>query len=324
MNIHTSPMRHFTSAADAGDVRQLVQEALALKKAPWSAGHIGKRKTIGLIFFNPSLRTRLSTQKAAFHLGMNVIVMNIDNDGWKIETADGAVMDSDKAEHIKDAVAVISQYVDLLGVRSFPSLTDRQADYADHTLQQFIRYSSVPIVSLESAIRHPLQSLADLMTIEEYRQTERPKVVLTWAPHPKALPQAVPNSFAEWMLAAGVDLTIAHPEGYELDEQFTKGAHITHNPAEAFEGADFIYAKNWSSFHQYGQILSKDRSWTVSAERMALTNQAHFMHCLPVRRNVVVTDPVIDSPRSLILQQANNRTFAAQAVLKRLLESLSA
>jgi N-succinyl-L-ornithine transcarbamylase len=253
---------------------------------------------------------------------MDVIVMNVSQDSWGLEMLDGAVMDGDKAEHVKEAAAVVGQYCDIIGVRSFPGLADRDLDYRDEVIGQFVRYAGVPVISLESAIRHPLQSLTDLITIEEYKKTARPKVVLTWAPHVKALPQAVPNSFAEWMNRADVAFVITHPEGYELDKQFAGDARVTHNQREAFEGADFIYAKNWSSFTQYGQILSRDRNWTVNAEKMKLTNGAKFMHCLPVRRNVVVMDEVIDSPDSIVIQQAGNRVWAAQVVLQRMLEAL--
>jgi len=316
-------MKQFTSVADVRNfLHELVQDAIALKQNPFAHQHLGKNKVIGLVFMNPSLRTRLSTQRAALNLGMQAIVMNADQDAWKMATGEGIVMNGDAAEHIKDAVAVMGQYCDILGLRSFATLINKEEDYAEQNLNDFIRYSGVPVVSLESATRHPLQSLADLVTIETYKKKPRPKVVLTWAPHPKALPQAVPNSFAEWMLAANVDLTIAHPEGYELDSSFTQGAKIVYDQKEAFRNADFIYAKNWSSYREYGQILLRDRSWTVSAEKMGLTNNAYFMHCLPVRRNVVVDDAVIDSPQSLVIPQAANRVWACQAVLKRMLENL--
>jgi N-succinyl-L-ornithine transcarbamylase len=251
------------------------------------------------------------------------MVLNTDKDSWKMATGEGVVMNGDAAEHIKDAVAVMGQYCEILGVRSFPMLVNREEDYAENTLHDFVRYAGVPIVSLESATRHPLQSAADLITIEQYKTKPRPKVVLTWAPHPRALPQAVPNSFAEWMLAAGLDLTIAHPEGYELDTQFTAGATLTHDQDAAFRGADFIYAKNWSSYHdEYGHILSRDKNWMITPAKMQLTNNAKFMHCLPVRRNVVVADAVLDGPNSIIIPQAANRVVAAQVVLKRLLEQI--
>lgn len=313
-------MKHFTSVKDVTNISALVEEVLFLKQQPYAFKHLGENKVLGLIFMNPSLRTRLSTQRAAMNLGMNVIVMDINKEGWKLESREGAVMDGDAAEHVKDAVAVMGQYCDIIGIRSFPSLENKEEDYAENVLNQFIRYAGVPIVSLESTTLHPLQSLADLVTIQEYKRTPKPRVVLTWAPHPKALPQAVPNSFAEWMCNAEVDLVITHPEGYELDEKYTWNATIEYDQKKAFEGAEFIYAKNWSSYKQYGKILSKDRNWTVSADKMKLTNQAYFMHCLPVRRNVVVDDEVIDSPRSIVIKQAANRLWAAQAVLKKILE----
>jgi N-succinyl-L-ornithine transcarbamylase len=300
----------------------LVQEALLLKKQPFAENHLGKNKTLGLLFFNASLRTRLSTQKAAQNLGMQVMVMNVSQDGWALEMEEGVIMNGDKAEHVKEAAAVIGQYCDIVGVRSFPGLVDREKDYREEVIQKFVQYAGVPILSLESATRHPLQSLADLATIEEYKTKDKPKVVLTWAPHPRALPQAVPNSFAEWMNRADVDFVIAHPEGYALAEEFVGHARVTHNQHEAFEGADFIYAKNWSSYQQYGQILSQDSAWTVDAEKMALTNNAKFMHCLPVRRNMIVTDEVLDSPNSIVIQEAGNRVCAAQAVLKHMLLSM--
>lgn len=304
------------------DLPALVKEALAQKQNPFADKHIGKNKTIGLLFFNASLRTRLSTQKAAQNLGMDVMVMNVTQDSWGLEMEEGAIMNGDKAEHVKEGAAVIGQYCDIIGVRSFASLTDKEKDIKEEVISQFVHYAGVPIVSLESALRHPLQSLTDVITIEEYKKKKRPKVVLTWAPHVKALPQAVPNSFAEWMNVADVDFVITHPEGYELDKEFVGKAKVTYNQKEAFEGADFIYAKNWSSYTHYGQIISKDPAWTVSADKMKLTNEAKFMHCLPVRRNVVVMDEVIDSPNSIVIPQAGNRVWAAQAVLKQILQSL--
>ncbi|MES2732901.1 MAG: N-acetylornithine carbamoyltransferase [Bacteroidota bacterium] len=315
-------MRNFLSVKDVPNLMVLVQEALLLKKQPFAENHLGKNKTLGLLFFNASLRTRLSTQKAAQNLGMQVMVMNVSQDGWALEMEEGVIMNGDKAEHVKEAAAVIGQYCDIVGVRSFPGLVDREKDYREEVIQKFVQYAGVPILSLESATRHPLQSLADLATIEEYKTKDKPKVVLTWAPHPRALPQAVPNSFAEWMNRADVDFVIAHPEGYQLAEEFVGHACVTHNQREAFEGADFIYAKNWSSYQQYGQILSQDTAWTVDAEKMALTNKAKFMHCLPVRRNMIVTDEVLDSPNSIVIQEAGNRVCAAQAVLKHMLLSM--
>lgn len=313
-------MKNFTSIHDAPNIEQLVQQAFDFKKNPLSQSDFGKGKTLGMVFFNPSLRTRMSTQKAAQNLGMNIISLNV-NDGWQLEFEDEVIMNGNKAEHIKEAAAVMSQFVDILAVRSFPTLVDREKDYQDFILQKFIQHASVPILSLESAILHPLQSLTDFLTIKENQKSERPKVVLTWAPHPKALPQVVANSFCEWMDYADVDLTITHPKGYELSPDFSKNATIEYDQNNAFEDADFIYAKNWSSFNDYGKIFSQDENWKISSEKMALTNNGKFMHCLPVRRNVVVDDSVLDSPNSLVIEQANNRTFAAQTVLFDLLKN---
>ena len=311
-------MKNFTSVTDVKKIKKLVKEGLALKKNPLAFKKLGKDKTLVLLFFNPSLRTRLSTQKAGMNLGMNVIVMNA-NQGWKLEFEDGVIMNTDKAEHIKEAAKVVSQYADIIGIRTFPTLTDKEQDYQDFILNKFIKHATVPMVSLESAILHPLQSLADMITIEEQKKTKKPKIVLTWAPHPKALPQAVANSFAEWTLASKYELTITHPKGYELSKKFTKGATIEYDQQKAFEGADFIYTKNWSSFNNYGQIEVEDANWMVNSAKMNLTNNGKFMHCLPVRRNVVVTGKVLDSKASLVIEQANNRTYAAQAVLKQFL-----
>ena len=280
-----------------------------------------------LVFFNSSLRTRLSSQKAALNLGMNPIVLNIGQDSWKLETELGVVMDGDKSEHLREAIPVMASYCDIIGVRSFAGLTDREFDYAETILQQFVQYSGKPVISLESATVHPGQAFADLITIDEYKTKKRPKVVLTWAPHPRALPQAVPNSFAEWMNAADVDLVITHPHGYELDPRFAGNAPVEYDQMKALEGADFVYAKNWScpgtvNPADYGKILSKDMSWTVDATHMAVTDNAYFMHCLPVRRNMIVSDEVIDSPRSLVIPEAANRVFSIQVVMKRMLESL--
>lgn len=315
-------MKHFISLNDVADVNELVQEGLRQKQNPFADQHLGKNKTIGLIFFNPSLRTRLSTQKAAQNLGMNVMVMNVGQDSWQLEMEDGVMMDGNKAEHVKEAAAVIGQYCDVVAVRSFAELKDRDADYQEIVMNKFRQYAGRPIINLESAIRHPCQSLADLITIEELRIKSRPKVVLTWAPHFKALPQAVANSFAEWVNQTDYELIITHPEGYELAPEFVGKATVTHNQREAFEGADFIYAKNWSSYSQYGQVLNQDPNWKITMEKMALTNNAKFMHCLPVRRNLKVDDAVLDSPHSVVIQQASNREWSAQAVLKKILEGL--
>ncbi|RRD76985.1 MULTISPECIES: N-acetylornithine carbamoyltransferase [Bacteroidales] len=315
---------NFTRVEDIGDVRQAVKEALELKKDRFQYQEIGRNKTALLIFFNNSLRTRLSTQKAATNLGMNVIVLDINQGAWRLETERGVVMDGDKSEHLLEAIPVMGCYCDIIGVRSFARFESKEDDYSEKILQQFIRYSGRPVFSMEAATRHPLQSFADLITIEEYKRTERPKIVLTWTPHPRALPQAVPNSFAEWINAAGYELVITHPEGYELDPQFVGDARVEHNQRKAFEGADFIYAKNWAAYKDphYGEVLSTDRSWTVDTEKMALTNNAFFMHCLPVRRNLIVTDEVIESPQSIVIPQAANREISAQVVLKRMLDDL--
>lgn len=315
---------NFTKVKDIGDVRQAIKEALELKKNRFQYQEVGKNKTALLIFFNNSLRTRLSTQKAATNLGMNVIVLDVNQGAWRLETERGVVMDGDKSEHLLEAIPVMGCYCDIIGVRSFARFENKEDDYSEKILQQFIRYSGRPVFSMEAATRHPLQSFADLITIEEYKRTERPKIVLTWTPHPRALPQAVPNSFAEWINAAGYELVITHPEGYELDPQFVGTARVEHNQRKAFEGADFIYAKNWAAYNDphYGEVLSTDRSWTVDTEKMALTNQAFFMHCLPVRRNLIVTDEVIESPQSLVIAQAANREISAQTVLKQMLEDL--
>lgn len=315
-------MKRYLKVDDIGDLNQALKEAFEVKKNPYSYSELGKNKTIILVFFNSSLRTRLSTQKAAMNMGMNVMVLDINKDGWKLESEMGVVMDSDKPEHIKEAVPVIGQYCDLIGVRSFASFESKEDDYNEKIINQFIQYSGVPVISLESATRHPLQAFADLITIEEHKQKERPKVVLTWAPHPKPLPQAVANSFAEWMKKADVEFVITHPKGYELAPEFSEGISIEHDQRKAFEGADFIYAKNWSSYNDYGQVVCKDKDWTVDEEKMALTNNAKFMHCLPVRRNMVVSDKVIESKNSLVVQEAANRVVSAQTVIKRMLENL--
>jgi len=319
-------MKQFTSVHDVANVPAIVQEALALKKDPFAHQHLGKNKTIGLIFLNPSLRTRLSTQKAALNLGMNAIVMNIDKEGWALETRDGVVMNGTTVEHIREAAGVMGEYCDVLGIRSFPSLKDKEEDYSEDIFNKFIKYSGLPVVSLESATRHPLQSLADLVTIEEYKKTAKPKVVLTWAPHVKPLPQAVPNSFAEWMCKAQaegmIDFVITHPEGYELAEQFTPGATITHNQEEALAGADFIYVKNWSSYKDYGKILTEGEGWMMNQEKLKITNGGKVMHCLPVRRDLELGSDILDSEDSLVIKEAANRVWAAQAVLKGILENL--
>lgn len=315
-------MKLFSSVHDVDDINALAKEALALKQNPYAYQQLGKNKTIALVFLNPSLRTRMSTQKAALNLGMNVMVLNMDKEGWALELNDGAVMNGTTVEHVREAAAVMGQYADIIGVRSFPGLKDRELDYSEDIFNKFVKYCGVPVVSLESATRHPLQSLADLVTIEELKTKTRPKVVLTWAPHVKALPQAVPNSFAEWMCKADVDFTIAHPEGYELSTAFTKGAIITHNQDEALKDADFIYAKNWSAYEPYGKVTGGNEDWMLTNDKLKITNDAKVMHCLPVRRNLELSDEILDGQNSVVVHEAGNRVWAAQAVLKRMLEAL--
>ncbi len=323
-------MTSFLNVQDLGDLTQALAEAREIKQERYKYVELGRNKTALLVFFNNSLRTRLSTQKAAQNLGMNVIVLDVNAGAWKLETERGVIMDGDKSEHLLEAIPVMSSYCDIIGIRSFAGLTDREYDYAETVYHQFVRYSGKPIFAMETATVHPLQAFADLITIEEHKQTARPKVVLTWAPHPRCLPQAVPNSFAEWMNAADVDLVITHPEGYELDPAFAGNARVEYDQMKAFEGADFIYAKNWSCPgvtrpEDYGKILTDYHDmldWTVSSRQMAVTNNAHFMHCLPVRRNMIVTDEVIEAPTSLVIPEAANREISATVVLKRMLESL--
>ncbi len=317
-------MKKFTCVEDIGDLKEAVREALEVKANRFAYKHLGENKTLLMIFFNSSLRTRLSTHKAAMNLGMNVMVLDVNQGAWKLETERGVVMDGDKAEHLLEAIPVMGSYCDIIGVRSFAGLKDRNEDYEERVIEQFIKYSGRPVFSMEAATRHPLQSFADIITIEEHKRTERPKVVLTWAPHPKALPQAVANSFAEWVLKGDYELVITHPKGYELDEKFTRGATIEYDQRKAFEGADFIYAKNWSAYEgeNYGKVLSTDKDWTVDAEKMALTNNAFFMHCLPVRRNMIVTDEVIEAPTSIVIPEAANREISAEVVIKRMLEDI--
>lgn len=315
-------MKHFTSVYDLPNLNKALRDAFEVKKNPYGFQHLGKNKTMILMFFNSSLRTRLSTQKAAQNLGMNVMVLDVNQGAWKLETEHGVIMDGDKAEHLLEAVPVIGSYADVIGVRSFASFVNRDDDYNEQVLSQFVKYAGVPVVSMEAATRHPLQSFADHITIEEYKQTKRPKVVMTWAPHPRALPQAVPNSFVEWMRQTDYELVVTHPKGYELDKEFMGDVCVEYDQMKAFEGADFVYAKNWASYTDYGKILSTDRSWTVSDKHMQLTNNAKFMHCLPVRRNMVVTDSVIDSKNSIVIPEAANRVVSAQTVLKTILENL--
>ncbi|MBX7125488.1 MAG: N-acetylornithine carbamoyltransferase [Cyclobacteriaceae bacterium] len=317
-------MKHFLSVQDAPDVDTIIQEALAYKQSPRKDGGLGEGKTMGLLFLNPSLRTRISTQIAARNLGMETIVFNVDKEGWQLEFHDGAIMNGSTVEHVKEAAAVIGQYVQVLGIRTFPGLVNREDDYSELYIRQFVKYAGVPVVSLESATVHPLQSLADAVTIREcWKENRKPRVVMTWAPHVKALPQAVPNSFAQWMNAWGaVDFVIAHPKGYELHPDFAGKATVVHNQNEALKGADFVYVKNWSSYQQYGKIVSQDSSWMMTAQKLTQTRQAKVMHCLPVRRNLVIADEVLDGPQSVVIQEAGNRVWAAQAVLSRILREL--
>ncbi len=320
-------MKSFFNVQDIGPLNQALAEALEVKRDRFKYQQLGKNKTLLMIFINNSLRTRLSTQKAAMNLGMNVIVLDVNAGAWKLETERGVIMDGDKSEHLLEAIPVMGCYCDVIAVRSFAGLSDREYDYAETIVNQFVKYSGRPVVAMETATVHPLQAFADLITIEEHKKKERPKVVLTWAPHCRALPQAVPNSFAEWMTAADVDFVVTQPEGYELDSKFTKGALVEYDQHKALEGADFVYAKNWSCPgvtrpDDYGKILSKDPSWTIDSEHMSWTNDGYFMHCLPVRRGLIVTDEVIESDHSLVIPEAANREISAEVVLKRVLESL--
>lgn len=317
-------MREFTSILQLGDIKKAIEEAKYVKANPFADQELGRNKTLLMVFFNNSLRTRLSTQKAALNLGMNVIVLDVNQGAWKLETERGVVMDGDKSEHLLEAIPVMGSYCDLIGVRSFARFESKEDDYNEVILNQFIKYSGKPVFSMEAATRHPLQTFADILTIEEHKTKERPKVVLTWAPHPKALPQAVPNSFAEGINMTDYDFVIANPEGYDLAPEFVGKAKVTHDQDEALRGADFVYAKNWAAYGDpnYGQVLSRDRSWTVTSEKMALTDNAFFMHCLPVRRNMIVSDEVIESPKSLVIPEAANRVVSAQTVMKMMLKSL--
>ena len=320
-------MKTFFNVEDIGPLDQALAEAREVKDNRFGYQQLGKNKTLLMIFFNNSLRTRLSTQKAALNLGMNVIVLDVNAGAWKLETERGVIMDGDKSEHLLEAIPVMGCYCDIIAVRSFAGLNDRDYDYAETIVNQFVKYSGRPVVAMETATVHPLQAFADLITIEEHKATARPKVVLSWAPHCRALPQAVPNSFAQWMNAADVDFVVTHPEGYELDPKFVGNARVEYDQKKALDGADFVYAKNWSCpgltcKDDYGKILSKDMSWTIDAEHMSWTNNAYFMHCLPVRRGLIVTDDVIEGPRSLVIPEAANREISATVVLKRVLESL--
>lgn len=321
ISVQKTTTMNYTSIKDIDNLSQWVKEALEIKKNPLKNKQLGENKTLGMLFFNPSLRTRLSTQKAALNLGMNVMVMNFTNEGWTLEFEDGAIMNKGASEHIKEAAEVISQYCDIIAIRAFAGLVDKEKDNSETVLAGFIKYATVPIVNMEGCTGHPLQSLADAITLAEHKTNHKPKVVLTWAPHPRALPQAVANSFVEMMqLQTEMDFVITHPEGYELNPEITKDSKIEYDQNKAFENADFIYAKNWSNYNDYGKITNSDPNWTVTADKMKLTNNAKFMHCLPVRRNVIVTDEVIDSANSIVIEQANNRTYSAQLVLQKILE----
>ncbi len=317
-------MKHFTSIKQLGDLSDALAAAKYVKENPFADQALGRNKTLLMIFFNSSLRTRLSTQKAALNLGMNVIVLDVNQGAWKLETERGVIMDGDRPEHLLEAIPVMGSYCDVIGVRAFASLQNREDDYNEVIINQFIRYSGKPVFSMEAATRHPLQTFADLITIEEHKKVGKPKIVMTWAPHPKALPQAVPNSFAEGINMTDYEFVITHPHGYELDPEFTGRARIEYDQRKAFEGADFIYAKNWSAYkgEDYGKVLCTDRDWTVDSEKMALTNNAFFMHRLPVRRNMIVTDEVIESPQSIVIPEAANRVVSAQTVLKFILKDL--
>ncbi len=321
-------MKQFISAHDVTDINALVAKALKYKDNPYIDKQLGFQKRIGLLFLNPSLRTRLSTQVAAQNLGMEPIVFNVDKEGWALEFTEGAIMNGTTVEHIKDAAPILGNYFDMLCIRTFPGLVNQQEDYSEKIIHQFIQYAGVPIVSLESATLHPLQSLTDIITIKESialnsaLQNKRPKVVLTWAPHIKSIPQCVSNSFSQWVNAWGeADFVITHPEGYDLASQFTNGATITHHQEEALQDADFVYVKNWSSYEPYGQVLSKDDNWMMTNQKLALTHNAKVMHCLPVRRNVELSDEILDGANSLVTKQASNRVWAAQAVLASILEA---
>lgn len=312
-------MRHYLSVKDIESLPDWVEEAINLKKDPYQFLDLGRQKTLCLLFFNSSLRTRLSTQKAAMQLGMDVMVMNFGSEGWTLEYGDGAIMDQGTSEHIKEAAQVVSQYCDIVGIRAFAGLEDREKDEAEEVINGFAKYASIPVLNMESSVGHPLQALADAITLSEHRTKPRPKVVLSWAPHPRALPHAVANSFIEMMKLQDAEFVITHPKGYDLNPEITKGCQIEHDQNKALENADFVYVKNWSSYTDYGKVLSKDPSWTMTEEKLG---KAKFMHCLPVRRNVVVEDAVLDGTQSLVAQQAKNRIFSAQIVLKKILESI--
>jgi N-succinyl-L-ornithine transcarbamylase len=314
-------MKNYLTLEDIPNLQQAVNQVIALKKEPYSNEHLGRQKTLGMLFFNPSLRTRLSTQKAAQHLGLKTMVMNFSNEAWALEFEDGTKMSGLRSEHIKEAAAVVSQYCDMVAIRAFASLSDKNKDEEEQVLNNFARYASIPVINMESATAHPLQALADAVTINEQGLTKRPKIVLTWAPHPKALPHAVGNSFSRMVQQLDADFVIAQPQGYELNPEITKNTPLIYDQEEALKDADFVYAKNWCSYSDYGNILRMDEQWMLTAKKMKLTHNAKFMHCLPIRRNVVVSDDVLDHSNSLVIEQANNRTYAAQWVLKQLLEN---
>ncbi|MGB0600614.1 MAG: N-acetylornithine carbamoyltransferase [Flavobacteriaceae bacterium] len=314
-------MKNYLTLEDIPNLQQAVNQVIALKKEPYSNEHLGRQKTLGMLFFNPSLRTRLSTQKAAQYLGLKTMVMNFSNEAWALEFEDGTKMSGLRSEHIKEAAAVVSQYCDIVAIRAFASLSDKNKDEEEQVLNNFARYASIPVINMESATAHPLQALADAVTINEQGLTKRPKIVLTWAPHPKALPHAVGNSFSRMVQQLDADFVIAQPEGYELNPEITKNTPLIYDQEEALKDADFVYAKNWCSYSDYGNILRTDEQWMLTAKKMKLTNNAKFMHCLPIRRNVVVSDDVLDHSNSLVIEQANNRTYAAQWVLKQFLEN---
>ena len=314
-------MKQFLTIDDLPNLNQAVNQGLELKKDPYKFESIGTHKTLGMLFFNPSLRTRLSTQKAAQHLGVKTMIMNFSNEAWALEFEDGTEMSGLRSEHIREAAAVVSQYCDVVAIRAFASLNDKKKDEQELVLKSFIKYASIPVINMESATAHPLQALADAITIKEFNTKKRPKIVLTWAPHPKALPHAVGNSFSRMVQQLDADFVITQPEGYELNSEITGDVPYVYDQNEALEGADFVYAKNWCSYSQYGKILRTDKEWMLTPEKMKLTQQAKFMHCLPIRRNIVASDGVLNSPNTLVIQQANNRTFAAQVVLKTILEN---
>ena len=314
-------MKHYLNLDAIPDLKSAIDEVIDLKKNPYTAKDLGREKTLGMLFFNPSLRTRLSTQKAAQHLGLKTMIMNFSNEAWTLEFEDGTKMNGLRSEHIKEAAAVVSQYCDIVAIRAFASLSNKEKDEEEQVLKCFARYTSIPVINMESATAHPLQALADAVTIKEQLFTKRPKIVLTWAPHPRALPHAVGNSFTRMVQKLDAEFVITQPKGYELNPKITKNIPLIYNQEKALEGADFVYAKNWCSYNDYGKILRSDEEWMITAEKMKLTNGAKFMHCLPIRRNIVATDDVLDDSCSLVIEQANNRTYAAQWVLKKLIEN---